>query len=80
MSDLITSILSSLVNGAILAIAFYIAFTKATRKMVRATIEELEKLANEREDLKKALSTIKALTSKPPLKDVETLNPDDDSS
>ncbi|MEM2163694.1 MAG: hypothetical protein QXR62_04640 [Candidatus Bathyarchaeia archaeon] len=58
LDSILLAILTAALNGLFLALAFYIGYTKGTRKAVKIVIEEIEKTIREKQELQALITAL----------------------
>jgi uncharacterized protein YneF (UPF0154 family) len=74
IEELLVGVLTAIVNGAFLTAAFYIGYTKGTRKAVQIAIEEIEKHLTNKPEIRLILANLNNSGSKPPIKKINKMN------
>jgi hypothetical protein len=72
IEEIILTLISALVNGAILAVGIYLGYTIGTRKAVRIAIQEIEKYLTNKPEIRLILSNLN--NNKPPIKKISKMN------
>jgi hypothetical protein len=72
IEEIILTLISALINGAILAIGIYLGYTIGTRKAVRIAIQEIEKYLTNKPEIRLILSNLN--NNKPPIKKISKMN------
>jgi len=72
IEEIILTLISALINGAILAIGIYLGYTIGTRKAVRIAIQEIEKYLTNKPEIRLILSNLN--NNKPPIKKINKMN------
>lgn len=65
LDTILITILSAALNGLFLSIAFYIGYTKGTRKAIKIIIEEIGEILKEKPEIQ-AIITLLTQKSDPP--------------
>jgi len=68
LESILLAIITAALNGLFLALAFYIGYTKGTRKAVKIVIEEIEKIKRGKKESQALITTLltQAQTADPP--------------
>jgi len=66
LDSILLAIITAALNGLFLALAFYIGYTKGTRKAVKIVIEEIEKTIREKQEIQALITTLLTQRADPP--------------